>query len=206
MRRLSKILFFIFCFTAGLHFISTAQADTVINTGGIRLQSVDKIEKGNDSLQNIYSPRKAIIRSAILPGWGQYTNKKYWKIPLVYGGLGTTGYLFFRNLSQYKEARNAYRLATDNDPLNDNLIPEPYFSVRNQPQRIATFRNQVRQNVDYSVLFFILFWGLNVVDASVDAHLKTFDVSDNLSFQIIPGYSPLAKTNGVSLVIPLGKK
>ena len=201
-----KILLITFCFIVGLSFSTKAQTDSVINASGIRLQSVEKIEKGSDSLQNIYSPRKAIIRSAIIPGWGQYTNKKYWKIPLVYGALGTTGYLFFRNLSQYKEARNAYRLATDNDPLNDNLIPEPYFSVRSQPQRIATFRNQVRQNVDYSVLFFILFWGLNVVDASVDAHLKTFDVSDNLSLKIITGYSPLAQTNGISLVLPLGKK
>ncbi|HEX2682930.1 MAG TPA: DUF5683 domain-containing protein, partial [Ferruginibacter sp.] len=68
-----------------------------------------------------------------------------------------------------------------------------------------TFRNQVRQNVDYSALFFILFWGLNVVDATVDAHLKTFDVSDDLSLQIRAGYSPLANTNGISLVLNIGK-
>lgn len=183
-----------------------AQTDTILTVGDARIQSVEKLDKAYDSLQNIYSPRIAIIRSAIIPGWGQYTNKKYWKIPLVYGALGTTGYLFFRNLSQYKEARMAYRLASDTIASNDNLIPEPYYSVRSQPQRIATFRNQVRQNIDYSVLFFILFWGLNVVDASVDAHLKTFDVSDDLSFQIKPGYSPLARTNGVSIILPLGKK
>ena len=70
-----------------------------------------------------------------------------------------------------------------------------------QPDRIKTFRNEVRQNVDYSVLFFIFFWGLNVVDAAVDAHLKMFDVNDNLSLHIKPGYSPLANTNGLSLVL-----
>lgn len=148
-----------------------------------------------------YNPRVAIVRSAILPGWGQITNKKYWKLPLVYGALGTTSVIFFRNVKQFKEARDAYINATDDDVLNDNKIPEPYFTVRFQPERIKTFRNQVRQNVDYSVLFFILFWGLNVVDAAVDAHLKTFDVSDNLSLQLKPGYSPLAKTNGISLVL-----
>ena len=206
MASTSKIKIILFYFVLAVNFTAMAQADTSFSTSDIQLKSVDKIKKERDSLQNIYSPRKAIIRSAILPGWGQYTNKKYWKIPIVYGALGTTGYLFFSNLNQYKEARNAYRLATDNDPLNDNLIPEPYYSVRSQPQRIATFRNQVRQNVDYSVLFFILFWGLNVVDASVDAHLKTFDVSDDLSLQIKPGYSPLARTNGVSVILPLGKK
>ena len=206
MASTSKIKILLICFICAVNFTAKAQTDSSFNATDIQLKSVDKIKKEKDSVQNIYSPRKAIIRSAILPGWGQYTNKKYWKIPLVYGALGTTGYLFFSNLNQYKEARNAYRLATDNDPLNDNLIPEPYYSVRNQPQRIATFRNQVRQNVDYSVLFFILFWGLNVVDASVDAHLKTFDVSDDLSLYIKPGYSPMANTNGISLILPLSKK
>ena len=148
-----------------------------------------------------YSPKKAIVRSAILPGWGQVTNKKIWKLPLVYGALGTTTYLFFRNIKQYNEAKNAYILATDNDPSNDNQIPQPYYSVKNQPERIRVFRNAVRQNVDYSVVFFVLFWGLNVVDAAVDAHLKTFDVNDKLSFQFKAGFSPIAHTNGLSLVM-----
>ena len=152
-----------------------------------------------------YDPRIAIVRSAILPGWGQITNKKYWKLPLVYGALGITAGIFVYNVNQYKVASKAYTNATDGDPSNDYLIPEPYYSVRQYPDRIKTFRNQVRQNVDYSALFFILFWGLNVVDAAVDAHLKTFDVSNELGFQIRSGYSPLANTNGLSFVINIGK-
>lgn len=151
------------------------------------------------------SPKYAILRSAIIPGWGQITNKKYWKLPLVYGALGTTAYIFFRNVKQFKEANNAYKLASDTITSNDILIPEPYYSVRSQPDRIKTFRNEVRQNVDYSVLFFLAFWGLNVVDATVDAHLKTFDVSDNLTVEIKPGYSPMANTKGISLVLHIGK-
>jgi Family of unknown function (DUF5683) len=153
-----------------------------------------------------YNPRIASYRSAILPGWGQYTNKKYWKIPVVYAALGITGYLIFRNGKQYREARDAYTNAIDGDTSNDYQIPQPYFTIKNQPERIKTFRNQVRQNVDYSVLFFIIFWGLNVVDATVDAHLKTFDVSDDLSLQIKPGYSQLAGTNGISIVLNIGKR
>jgi Family of unknown function (DUF5683) len=153
-----------------------------------------------------YNPRIATYRSAILPGWGQYTNKKYWKIPVVYAALGVTTYLFLRNSKQYREARDAYTNAIDGDTSNDYQIPQPYFTVKNQPDRIRTFRNQVRQNVDYSVLFFIVFWGLNVVDATVDAHLKTFDVSDDLSLQIKPGYSQLAGTNGISLVLNIHSK
>jgi hypothetical protein len=152
-----------------------------------------------------YNPRIASYRSAILPGWGQYTNKKIWKIPVVYAALGVTTYLFFRNSKQYREARDSYTNAIDGDTSNDYQIPQPYYTIRSQPERIRTFRNQVRQNVDYSVLFFIIFWGLNVVDATVDAHLKTFDVSDDLSLQIKPGYSQLAGTNGISLVLNIGK-
>lgn len=152
-----------------------------------------------------FNPRIATYRSAILPGWGQATNKKYWKIPIVYAALGTTAYIFFRNRKQYRQARDSYTNATDGDTSNDYQIPQPYYTVKDQPERIKTFRNQVRQNLDYSVLFFIAFWGLNVVDATVDAHLKTFDVSDDLTLQIKAGYSEIANTNGISIVLNIGK-
>lgn len=151
-----------------------------------------------------FSPRKATIRSAIIPGWGQIYNKKYWKLPLVYGALGTTAGIFFYNLKTYRELRDAYRYISDNDLTNDNLIVERFRLL--SPTAIRSYRNSFRQNVDYSVLFFLIFWGLNVVDATVDAHLKAFDVSDNLSIQIKPGYNLNARTAGISLIIPLGKK
>jgi hypothetical protein len=150
-----------------------------------------------------FNPKKAIIRSAIIPGWGQITNKKIWKVPLVYGALGTTAFLFRRNIIQYRESKSAYILATDNDPSNDDQIKQPYYSVKDQPERIKEFRNAVRQNVDYCVVFFVLVWGLNVADAAVDAHLKSFDVTDDLSIQFKAGYSPMARTNGLSLVMTI---
>lgn len=153
-----------------------------------------------------YNPRIAIIRSAIIPGWGQATNKKYWKIPIVYAALGISTGIFLHNIKQYRTARDSYRLAIDTIPSNDYLIPEPYYSFRFQPDVIRSFRNQVRQNVDYSALFIIIFWGLNVVDAAVDAHLKTFDISGDLSLQLKPGYSPLANTNGLSLIMHIGDR
>ena len=187
-------------FTASLLFCSQAHA-----------QQDSTKKKKNTSLfsrpdtSRAYNPRIAMYRSAIIPGWGQVTNKKYWKVPVVYAALGTTAVIFFRNIKQYREARDAYANAIDGNPLNDTLIPQPYYAVKDQPERIKSFRNQVRQNVDYTVLFFIVFWGLNVVDATVDAHLKTFDVSDDLSLRIKVGYSELARTNGVSLILDIGK-
>ena len=198
-----KVLFS-FCVLLLLQYPVSAQKTLRIDSTG-NIKTSGKLATVNDSAAKKYNPAIGIRRSAILPGWGQYTNKKYWKIPIVYGTLGTTTYLFFRNLKQYKEAKTAYTLATDGDPSNDYLIKEPYYTVRAQPDRIKTFRNAVRQNVDYCVLFFIIFYGLNVADAAVDAHLKTFDVSDNLSLQLKPGYSPMANTNGLSLVLHIGK-
>lgn len=196
------ILFFILFFLQNTSV--QAQEKLIVDTSGKVIFS-KKSKSLTDSSAKKYNPGIAIRRSAILPGWGQYTNKKYWKIPLVYAGIGIPAYLFTRNLKQYKKAKQAYILATDGDVTNDNQIEEPYYSVRMQPDRIRVFRNSVRQNVDYSVLFFVIFWGLNVADAAVDANLKTFNVSDDLSLQIKGGFSPLANTNGFSVVLNIGK-
>ena len=201
MKQLQYFLFFFFLLLQ--HFSYAQKTLRVDSTGNIHPSK--NIASLKDSTLKKYNPAIAIRRSAMVPGWGQYTNKKYWKIPIVYGALGTTAYLFFRNLRQYKDAKNAYAWATDGDTSNDYLIKEPYYTVRSQPDRIRAFRNSVRQNVDYCVLFFIIFYGLNVADAAVDAHLKTFDVSDDLSLELRPGHSDMANTNGLSLVLHIGK-
>jgi hypothetical protein len=144
-----------------------------------------------------FNPRIATIRSAICPGLGQIYNKKYWKLPLVYGALGTTAGVFIYNVKNYKQLKQAYIYITDSDPGNDNLIDPRFQNL--SANAIRSYRNSFRQNIDYSVLFFIIFWGLNVMDATVDAHLKAFDVNDNLSFQLKPGFSPIANTTGISL-------
>ena len=201
--KLSVLCFLLICLCCN---VTCAQRDTAVITPSKIIISDKQVKAITDTSDKKYNPNKAIIRSAILPGWGQITNKKYWKLPLVYGALGITTVVFFHNTKQYKDAKNAYILATDGNPANDNEIKQPYFSVKDQPERIRTFRNQVRQNIDYTVIFFLAFWGLNVVDAAVDAHLKTFDVSDDLSFNIKAGYSPMANTNGVSLILKIRNK
>jgi hypothetical protein len=72
-------------------------------------------------------------------------------------------------------------------------------------ESLRYYRDQFRRDIDYSVLFFMILWGLNVVDATVDAHLKSFDVGPDLSLQFKPGRSEMAGTNGLSLVIKIGK-
>ena len=165
------------------------------------------IEANKDSLNNVHSPRKAAIRSAIIPGWGQVYNKKYWKVPIVYGALGTTGVVFAYNLKTYKELRLAYKGKYNARVFKDStdyFKMEPrYIPISEESLRFN--RNEFRRNIDYTVLVFIALWGLNVVDATVDAHLKSFDVSPDLSLKIKPGHSELANTSGLSLVLKIGK-
>lgn len=150
-----------------------------------------------------HSPRKATIRSAILPGWGQAYNKKYWKVPFVYGALGTAAGFFIYNRKEYVDARDAYRNKLDGDPTNNGLIKPKFQPI--DPEAVRQYRIAVRQYVDYSVLAFLILWGLNVVDATVDGHLKAFEVTDNLSLQINPSYSPQTRQANLGLVLKLGK-
>ena len=143
-----------------------------------------------------FSPKKAMLRSAILPGWGQWYNKKYWKIPIIYGALGISTYVFFYNLNTYKLLRQAVIYRSHGTHLDSMRVAPEFQAFSTQFLRIN--RNAFRQNIDYSVLAFLVLWGLNVVDATVDAHLKAFDVSPDIGMKLQPN---LATNNaGISLV------
>lgn len=170
-----------------------------------------------DSIRKAFSPKKATIRSAIIPGWGQAYNHKYWKIPIIYGALGTTAAVFVYNLKTYRDLRFAYQAKYKAslppfNPTNPNQGPGPfqdstdYWKIKPiylayDVNSLRIYRDEFRSNIDYSVLVFILFWGLNVVDATVDAHLKLFDVNPDLSFKMKFGTSPMAGTTGLSFVL-----
>ena len=146
---------------------------------------------GDSVKKRIWVPRKATIRSAILPGLGQIYNLKYWKLPLVYGALGTTAVVFRYNVSEYNKIRFAYNvLVNKQTALYSKVDTTLIIFVRNGDlQALRVYRNEFRKNIDYSVLVFLLFWALNVVDATVDAHLKGFDVSSDLSFRLKPSFN-----------------
>ena len=177
-------------------FVVSAKKDSVMKNAA---DSSTKSLLGQDTaLSPKFDPKKAAMRSAIIPGWGQAYNKKYWKIPIVYGALGTTAGVFFYNIGTYKKLRQAYIYKSDTIALNDKLI-DPRFQGLSA-ESIRSYRNAVRQDVDYSVLIFLVFWGLNVVDATVDAHLKAFDVSPDIGMRIKPGFNYMSNNAGVSLV------
>lgn len=162
-----------------------------------------------DSIRHAFVPKKATIRSAILPGWGQAYNHKYWKIPIIYGALGTTAAVFIYNMKTYRDLRFAYKAKyvasiapfDSTDYRNIKAIYLPYDA-----NSLRIYRDEFRSNIDYSVLVFLLFWGLNVVDATVDAHLKLFDVNPDLSFRLNFGRSQMAGTTGLSFVLAFNKQ
>ncbi len=162
---------------------------------------------GQDTIikKKVHSPQKATLYSAILPGLGQVYNKKYWKVPIVYAAIGIPGYLFFYNKKYYNASRYALSIVVNGRYTEDSLSKvDPQLRPLVKPgfeSSILSYRNQFRRDMDYSVLITLLMWGLNVVDATVDGHLKGFDVSDELTLKIRPVLMPGTMNPGISFVM-----
>jgi hypothetical protein len=194
-----------------LFFVLSVSINSALNAQDVdTLKAKDSIPAAKvDSLINLqHRPRKAAIRSAILPGWGQAYNKKYWKIPIIYAALGITGYIFVDNIKTYKDLKFTYAAK-----YKASLLPPDstdYFKIKPEYaplglEALREGRNQFRRYIDYSAVFFVLFWGLNVVDAVVDAHLKAFDISPDLSMKVKPAYNPWTNSAGLSVVFHFKK-
>ena len=129
----------------------------------------------------LHNPKKAILLSAVLPGAGQIYNKKYWKAPIVWAGIGVCGYFIRNNHLLYSDYKSALIQRADTSIKE----PDKYLGVYSSDQLI-TLQDQYRQSRDLLIIVTTLVYVLNVVDALVDAHLFSFDVSDDLSLQINP--------------------
>lgn len=209
---LVKKIFLSFILIPGISFVSHAQGKEVLDSAGAVITTTKQIDTtvSGEVVKKTreYNPKVAALRSAIFPGLGQIYNKKYWKLPIVYGALGTSAAVFFYNLKNYKDTRFAYRVKYNMriNRTDSALYPRVKDILKNYSEEtLRYYRDEFRRDIDYSVVFFVLLWGLNVVDAAVDAHLKAFDVSPDLSLQLKPGHSQMAGTNGVSLVLNIGR-
>ena len=152
----------------------------------------------SQQIEIIKSPRKASIYSAILPGSGQFYNEKYWKIPVLYAAMGTALYVANWNRKEYLSYRKAYQYRTDSD---ENTIDE-YAGIYTEGNLI-TIKNYHRKNRDLGYIIMVGIYLLNIVDASVDAHLFNFNVNDNLSLRIAPKILRLHNQNQYALALTL---
>lgn len=170
-RALLSVIFLLFVFTL------TAQEDSLM----VETPEVpDTVSKEKDyKPYNALAPAKAAFYSAILPGLGQAYNDRYWKIPLVYAGIGTGVYFYINNNKEWNRYRDAYknRLAGRKDEFTVN------GEERISDDGLIRAQEFYRRNKEISILVIAGFYVLNIIDANVDAHLQQFNVSEDLTLQ-----------------------
>lgn len=157
------ILLFLFF---GLTSIFAQEKKQIISKDTLKLETIDPLR-----------PAKAAFYSAIFPGLGQIYNKKYWKLPLVYGAIGTSVYFYIDSQKNYNIYRDEYK-----SRLAGNTSSSEFLGNLSDSQLISA-QKQFQRNRDLSALFIIGFYVLNIIDANIDAALSQFNVSENLTFK-----------------------
>lgn len=174
------------CLCFSILFISSANAQikTLDKVRNKALESkVYKLIKSDE-----HSAKKAALYSTVIPGWGQAYNKKYWKVPIVWAGVGGIGYFIYSNNKGYNDFKDGYIQLYENHSDSVSIITggiQTYWKYENLPKMLSNI-NTYRKNRDLSVLVLFAFWGLNVVDANVDGHFFNFDIDDDLSLSLSP--------------------
>lgn len=172
-----------FLFPSNCH----AQADTA------------NIELADSTREKEHSPTKATIMSACLPGLGQLYNKKYWKIPIVYAGLGVMTYFIVFNADEYLTFKCAYiESANGNTNGNYSNLTQKYTK-----DELLSAREYYQRNLEISCLITAVWYALQILDATVDAHLSTFNISDRLTLKAGPSIQPVGITGRTSAGIKL---
>jgi hypothetical protein len=187
---------FLILFVAGFVFVAKAQkpdtsavksrADSITmkHDSATSKKYVPKITKEKiyhpDSLHN---PHKAVMRSLMIPGWGQLYNHRWWKVPFIYGGLG---FLVDRIVVN----GNFYQLFLKEDILRQHGVAanrNPDFSTISDAD-VDAATNAYRRNRDLSILGTLGFWGVQMIDAYIDAKFQqSYTMDNNLAFKIKPG-------------------
>jgi len=133
-----------------------------------------------ESYAKRYDPRKALMYSAVFPGAGQFYNKKYWKIPLVYGGFfGLIYVVSFYQKENLKYREQLFDIINDSSP--GGLSPDGYTQ-----EQLRTLVDKTRRERDFFLVMNGLWYILQLVDAHVDAHLKEFDVNPKMQVRLEP--------------------
>lgn len=172
---------------------------TVIREDSLIIQSQDTVQLKTYSSR--YDPRKALLYAAIVPGLGQIYNKKYWKLPLVYGGFVALGYgINFYQEGYIKYKKELFYNIENGYDADTDIRPNDVYSTANY-RRIV---DQYKRQRDFMIILMGGMYLLQIVDAHVDAHLKEFDLNPNLQVSIEPMIEQndlFGRQSGVSLII-----
>lgn len=150
-----------------------------------RRDSISSIKKEFNPL----APSKAAFYSAVLPGLGQMYNKSYWKVPIVYGAIGTGIYFYVNNNNQYQKYRDAYKIRLAGFVGQDEFWDVNGSGITDTPdvstEALQDAQEFYQRNKDLALLITVGLYVLNIIDANVDAHLKQYNVNEDLSFRPI---------------------
>ena len=200
--------FLIICLIAGSYFTAAAQKpdtagitkkthrDSLVSTMRDSVKARAFVPKTKPKKEKVYhpdslhSPHTAIIRSLIIPGWGQVYNHQWWKVPLIYGGLGFLGYLEVTNAHYYNQflAISKYVEHGVTPTARDKYYVEytQYVSAGSTALYDAT--DAYRRDRDLCILGILGAWGINVIDAYIDAKfIHSYSMDNNLSIKVKPG-------------------
>jgi hypothetical protein len=175
----------------------------------------DPVGIDRDSLREVkrraavadHNPDGAVRRSLLVPGWGQVYNRKIWKVPIIYAGLGAFGFFIVDNNQQFRRYKNEVLCRVDSTCSPQMYDPELVdFDVSN----LIANREFHRKFRDMNIIFAALWYTLQAVDAYVDGHMASFDVSDDLTMRLGPSFDlhPLNRKQwytGFNLTIQLKK-
>jgi hypothetical protein len=153
-----------------------------------------------------YNPRKATLFSAALPGLGQIYTRQYWKLPILYAGAGVLGYFIIENNREYIIWRDRYiTQRTASESKLELPIKNPNTGNPLSLDVLKRAKDYYRRNRDFTIILSGLAYALNIVDANVTAHLKDFDLSDDLSLSVQPSVDQVAglPVSGISLTFHL---
>ena len=176
---------------------SVNQADTariiMPKTGNIQ-EAEETAEAKVQKVKKPHSPKKATIMSACLPGLGQIYNHKWWKVPIIYAGIGGLGYMSLNNHYEYISCLNAYKYKSDPEGYTGPLTQhEKDLAERYGKEQLQTYKESYRHDFELYTIILAAWYGLNIIDACVDGHLYSYDINDDLSFSI----DPMLPTEGV---------
>ena len=184
MRAVYSIILLLFF---GLFFSQEIKTFDTIKT---EKQVVEEIEKANVSTIQKYNPTKAGLYSAVFPGLGQYYNKKYWKIPIVWGAVGTGVGIIVYNDKQYRRYRTAFLAELNGQPQEFDDLPYVDATVLGYTQ------DRAKRQRDYAIAITGVLYILNIVDAVVDAHLYDQKKDPDLAIKPTIIYDDLGVANG----------
>jgi len=149
-------------------------------------------------------PKSVLYRSLIVPGWGQVTNRQAWKVPVIYAAFAGIGYYTYTVHEDYTDYKAAFYNSQRGEDTDFKFGPTPDYLVDVSSQELLNNRNALRNRRDLMFVVMFLAYGLNALDAYVFAHMRSFDVSDDLSARATIGPDMLANaTPGVTLSIQL---